>query len=49
MPIHEAVRSDNTDCVRVLVEHGETVMDRNTMVRQSFSHYRSEKCNLTII
>ena len=31
MPIHEAVISGNTDCVRVLVEHGATVMDRNHM------------------
>ena len=49
MPIHEAVRSGNTDCVRVLVEHGATVMDRNYMVWQTFSFYRSEKCNLTTI
>ena len=49
MPIHEAVRSGNTDCVRVLVEHGATVIDRNCMVWQTFSYYRSEKCNLTII
>jgi ankyrin repeat protein len=27
MPIHVAVISGNTDCVRVLVEHGATVMD----------------------
>ena len=32
MPIHEAVKSGNTDCVRVLVEHGATVMDRTDMV-----------------
>jgi len=32
MPIHEAARFGNTDCVRVLVEHGATVMDRNHMV-----------------
>ena len=32
MPIHEAVKSGNTDCVSVLVEHGATVMDRNHMV-----------------
>ena len=49
MPIHVAVISGNADCVRVLVEHGATVMDRNNMVWQTFSYYRSEKCNLTTI
>jgi ankyrin repeat protein len=32
MPIHVAVISGNTDCVRVLVEHGATVMDRRAHV-----------------
>ena len=32
MPIHEAVGTGYTDCVRVLIEHGATVMDRNNMV-----------------
>ena len=32
MPIHKAVETGNTDCVRVLVEHGATVMDKNNMV-----------------